>query len=109
MSRFAKRPPRIQVFQDMKPFFLINFNTFERQPLLATSAVHEAFLSFCHTAYGKYNVAVGRYVLMPEHIHFFVVMPQDVSLADWVGTLKNFLGKSIEKESPEKPVWQRGF
>jgi len=123
----TKRPPRIVPFQDMKPFYFITFNTFGRHRILNTSAVHEAFISFCRTAHEQYGVAVGRYVIMPDHVHLFVVMPPDVSLPRWVATLKNFLGKRIEvcsgvpverqaqhssaatRAATQRPIWQRGF
>jgi len=101
----TKRPPRICPFQDMRPFYFITFNTADRAKILNTPAVHDAFLSFCRTAYDNYGIAVGCYVIMPDHIHFFVVMPPETDLPRWIATLKMFLGKHIEK----KPAWQRGF
>jgi len=46
---------------------------------------------------------------MPDHIHLFVSGPYDFGLGRWIGALKQALGKSVVKNSPKDPIWQRGF
>jgi REP element-mobilizing transposase RayT len=45
---------------------------YRHRQLLATTAVSDAFIRFTERAYAKHNIAVGRYVIMPDHVHFFV-------------------------------------
>ena len=54
-------------------------------------------------------MAVGRYVLMPEHVHLFVALPDDVRLAPWIKSLKVVLGKALSSEGVKTPHWQQGF
>ena len=104
-----RRPPRLPVlFQTHRPFFFITFNTHKRTPLLANAAIHDAFILFCQRA-GERGIAVGRYVIMPEHIHLFLALPPDTSLQAWVQSIKNVLGKTLLTLGHDKPHWQEGF
>jgi putative transposase len=91
------------------PVFFVTFCTYRRQRLLATDSVNASFIQFAERAYAKHNIAVGRYVVMSDHIHLFVTGADDFELGRWVGTLKQALQKSIERSVPGDPVWQRGF
>ena len=56
----------------------------------------------------EHNIAVGRYVMMPDHVHLFVRGPDDFQLGPWVGMLKQALAKHIALAGTS-PIWQRGF
>ena len=56
----------------------------------------------------EHNIAVGRYVMMPDHVHLFVRGPDDFQLGPWVGMLKQALAKHIAL-ARTSPIWQRGF
>jgi putative transposase len=77
--------------------------------LLATAPVNDAFLEFAERAYADRNIAVGRYVIMPDHIHFFITGPDDFDLGRWIGRLKQFLAKSVVHKKTSESPWQRGF
>ena len=68
------------------PVFFVTFCTYDRRKLLASDTVHTAFVSFATRAHLEQNVAVGRYVIMPDHLHFFVRRPDDLELGRWVGS-----------------------
>jgi len=42
-------------------------------------------------------------------LHFFVVIPEPVTLGGWVGALKRVVGKAVQRNDPRDPIWQRGF
>ncbi|MEI6105523.1 MAG: transposase [Opitutae bacterium] len=91
------------------PLYFRTLCTFHRQYILARPAAHAAFVQFCHgaAAHGAY---VGRYVLMPDHLHLFVtVAPDGVTLSAWVKSLKNTLSKSWRGAGIAAPHWQKGF
>ena len=70
-KRWPRRPPRLgRLFDTVRPFYFITFNTYERQNFLARPEVHEVFWIFCCKAQER-GVAVGRYVIMPNHVHLF--------------------------------------
>jgi len=109
MNAFPARPPRIDLFQRTRPFYFVTFNTWKRLPILADTRIHDAFVAFCIRAHEEHHVAVGRYVLMPDHIHLFVFLPEDMILSRWVQSLKSILGKSLIYCGHDKPHWQEGF
>jgi len=98
-----------RIFDHLRPFYFVTFNTENRAHLLASPEIHEAFLEYCRGASDR-QIYVGRYVLMPDHIHLFVVLPeQDITLSSWVHGLKVMLGKRLQAMGHAKPRWQRGF
>jgi putative transposase len=107
---FPRRPPRITPFQSLRPFYFVTFCVRERRAILANVGMHAAFLDFAKRARDEHGVAVGRYVLMPDHVHLFVVLPEPgPSLASWVGQLKRKLGVTLSELGHVAPIWQEGF
>ena len=104
------RPPRLtKLSSGVRPFYFVTFNTHRRADLLAHAAVHETFRQFCAKAQA-YGVSVGRYVIMPDHVHLFVVFqPEGLTLVRWMQSLKNGLGKTLLRLGYDKPHWQEGF
>jgi REP element-mobilizing transposase RayT len=91
------------------PVFFVTACAHQRQRLLANQELHNAFRKFTHKA-TDYGVFVGRYVLMPDHIHLFVSLaPEALSLSDWMKSLKNCLSKTIRNQRISPPHWQKGF
>ncbi len=107
---FTKRPPRLtRIFDNVRPFYFVTFNTRTRAQVLNNPAIHEAFVAFCQNA-SERNIAVGRYVLMPDHIHLFVALPEtEITLVQWIHILKTVLGKKLLELGFSKPHWQEGF
>jgi len=109
MSYYPRVPPRLaRIFQN-NPVYFVTFCTHRRKAILASGTVAGAFRDFAMRAYSEHNVAVGRYVIMPEHIHLFVCGPDDFVLGRWIGSLKQALTKSITCGRGDRPIWQRGF
>ena len=110
VREYPDRPPRLELFSSVRPFYFLTFNTWHRIKILANEKVHEAFLAFARRAYYEHAVAVGRFVIMPDHIHLFVVLPEDgPRLVAWVKGLKTVLGKTLLQSGISKPHWQEGF
>jgi putative transposase len=110
-SHFPERPPRLErLFSFLEPFYFITFNTYKRLPLLARPEIHDSFRAFSTRAAAEYNVAVGRYVIMPDHVHLFVRLPiTEVTLERWIRMLRTVLGKELLRLGAQKPHWQEGF
>ncbi len=78
--------------------------------MLARAEIHDAFRAFCFRAHEQYDVAVGRYVLMPDHLHLFVALPAGgITLPKWIQSLRSVLGKDLLRLGFQKPHWQEGF
>jgi REP element-mobilizing transposase RayT len=117
--KFKETPPRLPViFQRFDaPLYFVTFNTLLKRPLLANDSVHAIFRNYTERGL-EFNVATGRYVLMPDHIHVFVRIGRDMTLRRWESGLKQCLGKVICALGHEpttipgsklKSFWQPGF
>jgi putative transposase len=104
-------PPRLSRLDRIFPVFSIYFVTFctsQRRQSLANEKVHDAFRLFCEHAKTR-HVWVGRYVIMPDHLHFFVDCGEEMPLSEWVKSLKGALSKTLRAAGQESPYWQKGF
>ena len=95
---YRRRPPRIeQLSSGVRPFYFVTFNTHKRLPLLARPEIHETFRSFCFIAQ-EHEVAVGRYVLAPEHTCMSLChCPRQLSGSKNVQALRAVIGKQLLK------------
>ena len=109
MSRYPRVPPRLDRIFRNNPVYFATFCTYKRRAILANGTVDGAFREFTMRAYTEHNIALGRYVIMPEHIHLFVCGPDDFSLGAWIGSLKQALAKSMGRRRGTHAIWQRGF
>ena len=105
--RFPHVPPRLSCVFTNNPLYFVTACTYRRRALLANDAVHNTFVRFGQRAFADHNVAVGRYVLMPDHVHLFVCGPDNFELGRWMGMMKQCVEKQIARESD--PIWQRRF
>lgn len=110
-----KRPPRLlSIFQYYNPpLYFVTFCTKERNQILANDKTHQAFINFARRGFEEKGIAVGRYVIMPEHIHVFVRGPIGFALSSWVRMLKRVLSESLvvgaHVSCAHSGIWQRGF
>ena len=96
----------MEVFQKYDPpLYFVTFNTYRRKKLLANSSIHLRFVEFAKSGEQR-GIAVGRYVIMPDHIHLFAQGSCDFSLTQWIRLFKGNLSKAI---SVPPPHWQKGF
>ena len=71
-------------------------------------AAHQAFEAYVRRARDEFGVAVGRYLIMPDHMHFFVRGGDDFKLAQWVNGLKRAISVALGA-TKKCPLWQPGF
>ena len=62
------------------PLYFVTTNTEDRKPILANAKVHEDFRKFCEAGLMR-GVFVGKYVLMPDHLHLFVAFGNEYESA----------------------------
>ena len=79
----------------------------DRKPLLAQDSTHQLLVGSWAEADGW---LVGRYVVMPDHVHLFCSerSPQSPPLAAWVRYWKGLVTR-IWPSRDECPFWQRDF
>ncbi len=95
-----------RVFVD-SPIYFLTACTWDRREILDCEAVHEAFQIFSLNS-PQHGAWVGRYVLMPDHLHLFVSV-DEISLSNWIKSLKNSLSKTLRSAGIDGPHWQKGF
>lgn len=134
----AERPPRLKRLDRLftsHPLYFATANTEDCKPILANAKVHEDFRKFCETGLAR-GVFVGKYVLMPDHLHLFVAFGDEYEsverrrsqtgatgdgavaavydrrlslLSEWMKSLKNSLSKALRGMNVPAPHWQKGF
>lgn len=108
--KFRGRPPRLdEVFQRYdSPVYFVTFCTHRRRPVLASERTHSAFVEFAHRV-ADFNVAVGRYVITPDHVHLFVCGDDQFVLSRWITGLKQALARANGWSRDNGQIWQEGF
>ena len=73
-QKIKKTPPRLdQVFSSYDPpLYFVTFNTLHRRALLDRQEVFDAFIEYAEKN-APQGRAIGRFVIMPDHIHLFAL------------------------------------
>jgi len=104
------RPPRLpEIFQSIgQPLFFVTMCTLHRTKFTSLTVVQECLRQYAHRGTTEFNVAIGRYVVMPDHLHLFVRGDDNFVLASWVKGLKRTISERLT--SADKSFrWQPGF
>ena len=104
------RPPRLgQIFQTYAPpLFFVTICAIHRQKIGDLGTAHLAFQNYIRRGRDEFGVGVGRYLIMPDHMHLFVRGGDDFELAQWVNGLKRAISVALEA-TKKRPLWQPGF
>ncbi len=121
IRKIKDTPPRLDlVFQRFDaPVYFVTFNTHKRAQLLANPGMHAAFADYCEKA-SAFHIGVGRYVIMPDHIHLFVSFgaASSTTLGAWIKGLKRRLDIELVRRGDTAltqpgqrlaSFWQPGF
>jgi len=110
MHRHLRRLERVWIDQ---PIYFITTCTFRRRTVLATSAVAAVLIKEWREARGRHGWAIGRYVILPDHVHFFCAPELDARpLSIFVGSWKQWTSKAITRTATlalAPPIWQEEF
>jgi REP-associated tyrosine transposase len=104
-----ERLRRLEFTFKRRPVYFITACAHERRALLANAAIHSRLIEFA-TRGIAHGAWLGDYVLMPDHLHAFVVVDEGrMKLSGWVKSLKNSLSKTMRDQNVTAPHWQKGF
>jgi REP element-mobilizing transposase RayT len=104
-----KRLQRLGVLYVRSPIYFVTMCVIARKHLLANDKVHKSVLAFAQKGEGI-GALVGRYVIMPDHLHLFVSIDgQRTTLPKWMKSLKNALSKTLRVAGVPSPHWQKDF
>ena len=99
------RPHRFGLIYLDQPLYFVTFATRDRRSIPALDRAQLALEQYARCAIAKFDVALGRYVIMLNPVHLFVRGGRNFRLSSWVGGLKRAM--SVALKSPR--LWQPGF
>jgi putative transposase len=110
------RPRRLDLIYVNPPLYFATFATRDRKRITSLDVAQTVLEQYAHRGIENFNVALGRYVIMPDHVHLFVRSGRDVTLSSWIGGLKRAMSVALLKETqatrlpPQRTAfWQPGF
>jgi REP element-mobilizing transposase RayT len=106
-----KHLKRLGATYQSRPRYFITACTYRRRKLLANPHIHEILRDHWDKSFGLYGWAIGSYVVMPDHVHFFCADANgDTPLSRMVGSWKQWGSKEIcPLLNIEAPLWQKEF
>jgi putative transposase len=104
---------RLDVVWIDEPIYFITITTKDRRPVLACREAFAILVSEFRNAPARHGWTVGRFVVMPDHVHLFCAEGGDrsaVSLSDFIGRVKQWSAKAILRAlGLASPLWQAEF
>jgi putative transposase len=93
------------------PVFFITTNTAGKGRILAKECTANILIEEWRQAHKRHGWAIGPFVIMPDHVHFFCTPDVDSeSLSDFMLAWKQWTSKRIKRECGEAgTVWQEEF
>jgi len=110
MRRDHGHLPRLDQIQVSQPIFFVTTCTSDRAAILADPTIHD----ICREVWQnteRYGWHVGRYVLMPDHVHYFCApFSDEYRLDKFVGKWKEWTAKYVHRRCGRlPPLWQTEF
>jgi putative transposase len=79
--------------------YFVTACTDRRQPILAAAAIADILTGEWRAAHERHGWLVGRYVILPDHVHFFCAAEHTAkTLSVFVGAWKEWTSKQIARE-----------
>jgi putative transposase len=93
------------------PIYFITTCTFKRRPILASMKVAKILSDEWENAHHRHGWAIGRDVIMPDHVHFFCSAELDAkTLPTFMQAWKQWTSKRMTRELGfSGSVWQEEF
>jgi REP element-mobilizing transposase RayT len=99
------RPRRFDLVYVNQPLYFVTFTTRDRRAIPSLEVAQLALHAYARCGIEKFDVALGRYVIMPDHVHLFVRGSRAFRLSPWVGGLKRAISAALKSPG----LWQPGF
>jgi putative transposase len=113
MHKHLRRLERIWIDA---PIYFVTTCTKNRRQILARDAIANILIGEWRAAHDQHGWAVGQYVIMPDHVHFFCRPERDAkTLSGFVGFWKSYSSRKINALIPPRStpaattLWQREF
>jgi len=103
--------PRLDRIWIRDPIYFLTICSYRRKPILDQAVIAKLLMREWRRARPQHGWAIGRYVIMPDHVHFFCAAEAEAKpLSVFVGSWKEWTSKGIKNAlSLTSPVWQEEF
>jgi REP element-mobilizing transposase RayT len=113
--------PHLSRIWSSDPIYFITTCTHNRKAILANSSVAQILIDEWRGAVDRHGWLIGRYVIMPDHVHFFCSSSEEIDasyqkeLSKFMQQWKQWTSKRIiretkvEGETYKPPIWQKEF
>ena len=93
------------------PICFVTTCAFKRRPILASNEVAKILTDEWRDAHDRHGWAIGRYVIMPDHVHFFCSAELDAkTLPTFMQAWKQWTSKRMKRElNFSETIWQAEF
>jgi REP element-mobilizing transposase RayT len=100
------------------PIYFITICTRNRRNILTHETAASVLIEEWQRARERHSWAIGRYVIMPDHVHFFCRPEHEAkTLSRFIGAWKTWTSRKIQKARPQptaaattpQSLWQREF
>ena len=93
------------------PVYFVTTCTFHRREILTSPEIAAILIDEWTTARQRHGWAIGRYVIMPDHVHFFCCGdPHSVMLEKFLQRWKEWTSKRTTRGlGLQPPIWQEEF
>ena len=89
------RPRRLDLIYSSESVYFVTFCTRDRRLISDLEKAQAAFEAYAQRGLNDFRAALGRYVIMPDHVHLFVCGDADFVLSRWVAGLKRVISKAL--------------
>ncbi len=94
------------------PIYVVTTCAKNRRPLFGRPAGAAILIDELTDARRRHGWRVGRFVIMPDHLHFFCAEDEPTgaaSLSRFVGSFKQWTAKRMIASGVAAPIWQKQF
>lgn len=112
MHKHLRRLDRLWIEQ---PIYFITTCTKNRRSVLASARTAQVLVAEFREARERHGWAIGEYVVMPDHVHFFGRPEHDAKpLPEFMREWKSWTSRRIRELQPRPPtaatgLWQREY
>jgi len=107
--KHLRRLEKVQADVKARVYF-ITVCTHNRKQILARDDLHDVLVKALREKAQEIGWRVGRYVIMPDHVHFFCALASpDSSLSKFIGQWKDLCTKRLRDIGMKGPFWQKEF
>jgi putative transposase len=94
-----------------QPIYFLTACVAHRRPILAQESSAQSLIESWHSASAIHGWTVGRYVVMPDHVHFFATPEIEAkSLSAFIRDWKKWTTRQLHSAGIGRPlVWQAEF